>query len=159
MRENENMLGISIENMTRASCLLYIVSGAFGVLAVVLFFLLDIMKCWKMVSRKVFHSFPAEPISKPGVHSKKRKTFKNVPLQETALLSNQYGAETDSLCNENKRISERIQETILLRDEYGLEGAAPQETVLLSNENEPESVSPQETILLNRREYGNLTKL
>lgn len=176
------MLGISIENMTKASCLLYIVSGAFGVSAVVLFFLLDIMKCWKMVSRKVFSSFPAKQISKPGAHSRKPKLFKNEPLQETVLLSNKYETknispqETDLLYNEyglesispqetillnNEYELESMpsQETILLSSEYGLESTSPQETVLSGSEYELESTPTQETVLLDCREYGNVTKL
>ncbi len=41
---------MSIESMTELSWVMYGISGAFAVAAVVLFFALDIAKCWRMVS-------------------------------------------------------------------------------------------------------------
>ncbi len=41
---------MSVESMTELSWVMYGISGAFAVAAVVLFFVLDIAKCWRMVS-------------------------------------------------------------------------------------------------------------
>lgn len=51
-----NVVGMSIEGMTTVSYLLFAVSGALAVLAAAMFFVLDIAKCWQMVSGRRFES-------------------------------------------------------------------------------------------------------
>ncbi|MDE7323281.1 MAG: hypothetical protein K2N73_11295 [Lachnospiraceae bacterium] len=53
---------MSIADMTNVSCFLFAVSGLAGMAAVALFFVLDISRCWRMVSGKI------------PVHIKKQKT-------------------------------------------------------------------------------------
>ena len=43
---------MSIESMTNMSYVMFGISGVFALAAIVLFFVLDIAKCWRMVSGK-----------------------------------------------------------------------------------------------------------
>ena len=56
VRTGVNVMGMSIEHMTTVSYLLFAVSGALAVSAAVMFVVLDIAKCWQMVSGRSFAS-------------------------------------------------------------------------------------------------------
>lgn len=92
---------MSAENMTRMSYIMYMISGVSTVAAVVIFFALDIAKCWRMVSGR--HTVHA-------MHGRKRQKTDKVPAEKTSLL--------DSFVKD-----EPVQETQLLayEEEQGTE--------------------------------------
>lgn len=69
------MTVMSAENVTRISYIMYMISGVFTVAAVVIFFALDIAKCWRMVSGK--HTIRT-------VHSRKRQKADRVPAEKSS---------------------------------------------------------------------------
>lgn len=67
------MTGMSIGHMTVVSCVLFVISGLLAVSAAVLFFALDIKKCWRMVSGK--HT----------VHREKQQKTKGAAVADQAV--------------------------------------------------------------------------
>lgn len=97
---------MSIENMTSVSYILFAISGVFAVAAVVLFFVLDIAKCWRMVSGK--HT----------VRGEKRKKANNPKAVKAAKTEQLRHAGTEKIVTEKIRDSEVFtgsEETALLQ--------------------------------------------
>lgn len=67
------MTGMSVEHMTVVSRVLFAISGLLAVSAAVLFFALDIKKCWRMVSGK--HT----------VHREKQQKTKGAAVADQAV--------------------------------------------------------------------------
>lgn len=74
-----DMTVLSAENMTRISYVMYMISGVFTVAAVVIFFALDIAKCWRMVSGR--HTVRT-------MHGRKWQKADRAPTEKISPLEN-----------------------------------------------------------------------
>lgn len=102
---------MSIGNMAGASSLLWALAGMFAVAAVILFFKLDIIKCWRMVSGSCpVHRKMQKPCKTAGTNQSKTEQPGTTEVlakgEETTLLTMPF--ETTAL--------EMIQDIVYLQD-------------------------------------------
>lgn len=104
--EGRKDVNMSIGQMTSVSYVMFGISGVSAVAAAVLFFALDITKCWRMVSGR-------RPV--PGKRRRKAVTeeLKRYPSVETVLLDDAGVGETEPLGTINL---EMIQDIVYMQD-------------------------------------------
>lgn len=111
MRGRGNVMDMSIENMANISYVMFGMSGIFAVVSVVLFFALDITRCWRMVS------------GRGSVHRRTTPAGRNT----TEKIGKSENFAQDE---------ENIWKSFRTGEDYG----SAQETVLLGDECEDETV-------------------
>ena len=126
---------MSIEYMTTVSHLLLSASGAFAAVAAVLFFWLDIPKCWRLVLGKVPARKPQLKADRVHMAKNKSKERKGSPgpadrCEATLLPGDVPDAE-----------NEPVKETLLLDDRMGAEYKSDEKTVLLYGGTVPEQTA------------------
>ena len=102
----KDILNMSIENMTKVSSLLFVISGGLAVSAIVLFFAFNIPRCLRMVS------------GKHPVHSERKQKLSKIKKAKTEKLSRLEifdGSEETLPLGRPECLS--VEETLLLNDE------------------------------------------
>lgn len=131
--------------MTQVSYYLLVLSILFAIAAIVIFFVLDIPRCWNMIIGT--HSTKSHIMKQHKKTSREKQAFLGKGSEETALLSNyktQQDIEKQALSEETALLNAKAEETLLLKSNVeNQEITEAMETMLLVTNMEDPSIKGQ----------------